>query len=155
MTTVNYCNYAIRKSSKGWHFDGLYRDYGFFKTLNEAQKSADDDSCHPDWPLLKNIPDGNQEEGERTYYPHLFVGWALFIFFPIKSLVPFLLYSHLLMLRTIASVLKPDSKKSHILWTGFMGVHIIVIAGIVAITYFATTFPVGNFAAYEVSAWTQ
>ena len=155
MTTVNYRNYAIRQDAKGWYFDGLYRDYGYFNTLREVQNAVDEDSCHPDWPLLKYKPNGYQEEGGRAYYLHLYGGWALFIFFPIKTLVPFLIYCHLLMVRVITSILKPDSKKSLILWTGFMSVHIIVIAGIVAITYYATRLPLGMLATYEMSAQAQ
>ena len=155
MTTVNYRNYVICKAAKGWHFDGLYRDYGFFETLNEAQNAADDDSCHPNWPLLKNRPERYQEESGSTYYLHLIFGWTFFIIFPIKSLIPFLMYCHFLMVRTINSLFRSDSKTSLVLWAGFMGLHITLIAGIVATTYFATRLPVGILATYEIRTLTQ
>ena len=155
MTTVNYRNYAIHHDTKGWHFDGLYRDYGYFNTLKEAQNAADEDRCHPDWPLLKYKSVGHQKGAARAYYLHLFAGWALFIFFPIKSLVPFLMYCHLLMVRTITSLLNQNSNKKFLLWIGFMGLHLIVITGIVVITYYTTLPRVGTLATYEVLTQAQ
>ena len=155
MTIVNHRNYTIRQNAKGWHFDGLYRDYGYFNTLKEAQNAADDDSCHPNWPLLKYKPDGYQEEGRKIYYLHFFFGWVLFFIFPINYIVPFIIYCHLLMWRIITSFLRPVYRKNFILWIGFIGVHVIVIAGILAATYFTTRLPLGTLVKYEVAAQTQ
>jgi len=143
---------AIGKDDRGWHFAGPYRGSSHFSTLSEAKNAADDDSDHPDRPLLENKSERNHSETGRAYYIHLLVGWALFLFFPVKPLVPFLLYCHLLMVRTITSVLQPESKRSLMLWIGFTGVHIVVIAGIVAVTYYVTRVPVGTLATYDVSA---